>query len=185
MTTPECSGRLLVLGLGNVLCSDDGLGVVAVETLRRRYRIPENVEVLDGGTLGLALLSHMEGFDNVILVDAIRDEGEPGSLVRLEGDQVAPAVRERLSVHQVGVADLLDALRLLDSYPKRLLLLGLVPQTISLNLGRSEAVERNIPSLVENVVEEAGRLGYELRRQEADETTPDQQRSRAARALGL
>lgn len=160
--------RLLILGLGNVLCGDDGLGVAAVHEVQRCYRLGADVEAIDGGTLGLTLLSVFEGANDVILVDAVAAEEPPGTLVRLEGEAVAPAVRTRLSVHQVGVADLLDSLRLLDSFPERLVLLGLVPDTLELGLERTADVERNLPLLVEAVVEEARRLGYPLSPQERD-----------------
>jgi len=151
---------LLVLGLGNVLCSDDGLGAVAVHLLQRRYRAPDGVLVLDGGTLGLSLLPHLEQAQEAILVDAIRTDGPPGSPVRLEGDDVAPAVAARLSVHQVGVVDLLEAARWCDCYPSRLILLGLVPQSLELGVSRTPPVEAALPGLVERVVEEARALGH-------------------------
>jgi hydrogenase maturation protease len=182
------SGRppsLLILGLGNVLCGDDGLGVAATELLCRRYRLPDGARVLDGGTLGLTLLSYIQPSDDVILVDAIRADGPAGSLVRLEADEVGPAVRERLSVHQIGVADLLEGLRLLDAYPRSLVLLGLVPETLALGLGRSPAVERQLPQLVDEVVREAQRRGYEFRPWEGDEAVRAGGRDPAARALGL
>jgi hydrogenase maturation protease len=69
---------LLVLGLGNLLCGDDGLGAVAVHLLQRRYRVPDGVSVLDGGTLGLSLLPYLEEAHEAILVDAIRGEGPAG-----------------------------------------------------------------------------------------------------------
>lgn len=161
---PRPPGSLLVLGLGNVLCGDDGLGVEAVTRLSREYRIPPAVQVLDGGTLGLSLLGYLAEASRVLLVDAVRTEAPPGSLVRLDGDDVAPAVRERLSVHQVGVSDLLDGLHLLGAYPEVMVLLGLVPQTLELGLERSVAVDRNLPSLVESVAAEIGALGFPLAR---------------------
>jgi hydrogenase maturation protease len=151
---------LLVLGLGNVLCGDDGLGAVAVHLLERRYATPPGVSVLDGGTLGLSLLPHLEQAREAILVDAIRAEGAPGSFVRLEGDEVAPAVAVRLSVHQVGVLDLLEAARWRDRYPSRLVLLGLVPQSLELGLSRTAAVEAALPGLVDRIVGEAAGLGH-------------------------
>ena len=151
---------LLVLGLGNVLCGDDGLGAVAVHLLQRRYRAPDGALVLDGGTLGLSLLPHLEQAREAILVDAIRAESEPGTLVRLEGDDVAPAVAARLSVHQVGVLDLLEAARWRGCYPSRLILLGLVPRSLELGLGRTPAVEAALPGLVDRIVAEAGELGH-------------------------
>jgi len=151
---------LLVLGLGNVLCGDDGLGVVAVHLLQRRYQVPDGVLVLDGGTLGLSLLPRLEEAEQVILVDAIRTDAPAGSPVRLEGDEVAPAMAARLSVHQVGVVDLLDGAHWRERYPSRLILHGLVPQTLDLGLARSAPVQAALPGLVDRVVEEAGGLGY-------------------------
>ena len=88
--------ELLILGLGNVLCADDGAGVAAVVRLARERSVPPGVWVLDGGTLGLSLLPLVESGRDVILVDAVRTEAPPGTLVRLEGDDVLPAALERL-----------------------------------------------------------------------------------------
>jgi len=158
---PE-SDSLLVLGLGNVLCGDDGLGVAAVKEIHRRYNVPESAQVLDGGTLGLSLLAYFDGNQDVILVDAITTDQDAGTLVRLVGDDVAPAVRNSLSVHQIGVADLIDALRLIDVYPRNLILLGLVPETLDLWIEMSKPVEIMMPFLLDRIVEEARYLGYEF-----------------------
>ena len=162
-TTP-----LLVLGLGNVLLGDDGLGAVAVHLLTRRYQVPDGVTVLDGGTLGLALLPYLEDAEAVILVDAIRADGPPGGFVRITGEEVAPAVSTRLSPHQIGVADLLDGARWHHRYPQRLVLLGLVPARLELGVKRSPAVEAAIPELVERVGGEAGALGFPFTRRASD-----------------
>jgi hydrogenase maturation protease len=153
---------LLILGLGNVLCGDDGLGAAAVTRLARERRCPPGVCVEDGGTLGLSLMPLVETADDVILVDAVRADAAPGTLVRLEGADVPAAALERLSVHQVGVADLLGALAWRGHLPRRLVLLGLVPHTIELGLGRSPAVEAALPALIEAIVAEAARLGATL-----------------------
>jgi len=154
------SMRLLVLGLGNVLCGDDGVGPAVVAELGRRYVPPEGACVMDGGTLGLTLLPLLADAEHVLLVDAVLTGDVPGTLVRLRGDDVTPAVRSRLSVHQVGVADLLDGLRLCGHWPRRLGLVGVVPASFELHLGRSQAIERAVPALVEAVVEEAARWGH-------------------------
>jgi len=163
------STPLLVLGLGNWICTDDGLGVDAVRRLLAEYEPPEGARVLDGGTLGLSLLPELETADQAILIDAVRDDAPVGSFVRLEGDDVAPAVAARLSPHQVGVFDLLEAARWLGRYPRRVVLLGLVPGSIELGLERSPAVQEGLPGLVERVVEEARRLGFEFRAREIHE----------------
>jgi hydrogenase maturation protease len=151
---------VLVLGLGNVLLGDDGLGAAAIARVERDYRIPPHVRLEDGGTLGLALLDLLADSDHVILVDAVRTDAPPGALVRLDGADVADAVRDRLSPHQVGVADLLDAARLIDCYPSTVTLLGLVPETIDLAVVRSRAVDSGIDQLVRAIVGEVRRLGY-------------------------
>jgi hydrogenase maturation protease len=161
---------LLVLGLGNVLCGDDGLGAVAVHLVELRYRAPHGVRVLDGGTLGLSLLPRLEEAREAILVDAIAAAGPPGSFVRLTGDEVAPAVASRLSVHQVGVVDLLEAARWRGVCPARLVLLGLVPAKIELGVHRSPAVEAALPGLVERIVEEAHGMGHHFVLRTPDET---------------
>jgi hydrogenase maturation protease len=151
---------LLILGLGNVLLGDDGVGAAAVARLRDEYDYPATAHVLDGGTLGLALLPYVEEAEAVILVDAIRDDGPAGTFVRLDGDDVAPAVATRLSPHQVGVADLLDGARWRERYPGRVVLLGVVPESIDLGVGLSAPVAASLETLVSRVVDEAAGLGF-------------------------
>ena len=161
---------LLVLGLGNLLLEDDGVGSSAVALLNARYVAPAGARVFDGGTLGLALLPYLEDADAVILVDAVRTDAAPGTLVRLDGDEVPPAVATRLSPHQVGVADLLDGARWLGRYPRRLVLVGLVPASMELAVELSAAVAPALPDLVERIVAEAHALGFDFRHRTADDT---------------
>lgn len=158
----ETSAGVLVLGLGNVLLGDDGVGAAAIARLEREYRIPPGVRVEDGGTLGLALLDLLTSAERVILVDAVRTDVPAGTLVRLAGADVMDAVRDRLSPHQVGVADLLDAARLIGRYPATVTLLGLVPDNIDLAVVRSAAVEGALETLVDAIVREVQSLGYRM-----------------------
>jgi hydrogenase maturation protease len=176
---------LLVLGLGNVLCGDDGLGVAAIREISSRYRMPPEVRVLDGGTMGLALLSLFDRSQDAILVDAVEVDERPGSIVRIDGEQVAPAVRSRLSVHQVGVADLLDGLHLIGEYPRRLVLLGLVPESTDLTVELSARVEAGLPGLVTAVVDEAARMGYRLMPRAAHEIESSRHQYFSRGAVGV
>ena len=153
---------VLVLGLGNVLLRDDGVGVRAVEALARRFRAPEGVEVVDGGTLGMGLLGLLGDAEVAILVDAVLADAPAGTVIRLEGDEVPPAVRDRLSPHQIGVADLLASARLIGRYPKQVVLCGVVPEVLSLGLGLSPSVEAAIPALLDAVLGECARAGRRL-----------------------
>lgn len=145
---PDIAYRAVVLGLGNVLCSDDGAGVIALHRLRQSYVIPGDVLALDGGTLGLSLLPHICDAEHLVILDALAAPGAPGSVLRFDGDAVGPVLNERLSVHQVGVADLLLAARWLDRAPRRVALLGVVAQSTALGVGCSAAVEAQLPLLV-------------------------------------
>jgi hydrogenase maturation protease len=185
MPSAERPTPLLVLGLGNPLCGDDGLGVEAVRVLAEEYEVPEGARVLDGGTLGLSLLPHVLDARRVILVDAIRGEGPPGTLVRIAGEEVAPAVAVRLSPHQVGVADLLDAARLLGRYPERLVLLGLVPRTLDLGLGLSPVLTAALPELLALVVSEAQALGFDFVGKATSDGASRARRPHAALGVGV
>jgi hydrogenase maturation protease len=148
------STPLLVLGLGNVLLGDDGVGGAAVSLLLDRYEPPRGVQVLDGGTLGLSLLPYLDAADAVILVDAIAAEAPAGSFLRLDGDQVAPAVATRLSAPDWRCRP----------SRRRALARSISPATgapwrraggLELAVGLSPQVARALPDLVERVVDEA------------------------------
>jgi hydrogenase maturation protease len=176
----------LVLGLGNLLCSDDGLGIVALEALRRRFEVPDDVALVDGGTLGLSLLPTLESADHVWILDAVAADAPPGTRVCLEGKSVEPALRERLSPHQIGVADLLDALHWRDTWPTQLRVLGLVPESIALGIELSPRVAEGLEGLVGEVARELREAGHILRPRTGgahDEVVSP--RDLAAGALGL
>lgn len=176
---------LLILGLGNVLLEDDGVGGAAVSLLLDRFEPPAGVRVCDGGTLGLSLLPYLENADVAILVDAVRADAAPGSLVRLDGDDVAPAVATRLSPHQVGVADLLDGARWLGRYPDRVVLLGLVPASMELSVGLSPAVRASLLELVEQIVEEAASLGFAFEERDINDARRRDRAIDVARLAGM
>jgi hydrogenase maturation protease len=164
---------LLILGLGNVLLEDDGVGSAAVRALVDGYVPPDGVQVFDGGTLGLSLLPYVDAADAVILVDAVRADAAPGTCVRLDGDDVGSAVATRLSPHQIGVADLLDGARWLDRTPRRLTLLGIVPESMGLAVGLTPKVYDALLDLVELIVDTAREFGFPFRPRLAHEMAAD------------
>lgn len=181
------TSEALVLGLGNVLCCDDGVGVFALEALRRRFVWPDDVALVDGGTLGLALLPTLESARQVWILDAVEADAPPGTLVSIEGEDVEPALRERLSPHQVGVADLLDALHWRDTWPERLRVLGLVPESLELRIGLSPDVQEGLEGLIDRAAFELMLAGHALvpAPEGSNEATDEGGHHDAARALGL
>jgi hydrogenase maturation protease len=176
---------LLILGLGNTICGDDGLGIAAVQNLVELYDMPPGVVVLDGGTRGLSLLPWFEDAARVILVDAVRGDAPAGSLVRLRGDEVGPAVMHRLSPHQVGVADLLASACWRGCCPAQVVLLGLVPQSLELSVDLSPPVAAGLGRLVAEVVREAMQLGFELVPRTCDEMVTAHRPERDTGGIGM
>ena len=144
----------LVLGVGNRLMSDEGIGVHVIERLAGRYKLPEEVQILDGGTLGLDLLYYLEGIENLLLVDAAETGAEPGTMIRLEGEKVPAFLSIKISPHQMGVPDMLAAAKMKDIYPKRLVFWGIQPEQITLSLDLSPRLESKVDELVGKLVEE-------------------------------
>jgi hydrogenase maturation protease len=152
--------KVLVLGVGNVLMRDEALGVRAVEELGRRYRFPENVELLDGGTSGIELLSYIRERDYLIVIDAVRSGSPPGTVVRVEGEDVPARFMTRISPHQLGISDLLATATISGHLPERMVLFGIEPKDVELGLGLSDEVRAGFGRLIEVVLNELCELGY-------------------------
>ncbi len=145
---------ILVLGIGNVLLTDEGIGVRALKELERRYIFPANVELLDGGTAGIELLRHIRNRDCLIIIDAMTWDQKPGTVGRVEGKDVPAAFRTRISPHQLGLSDLLAAAMLTGELPKSLVLFGVEPESIDIGLDLTDTVEASVDKLVEAVADE-------------------------------
>src|SRR5208283_2106901 len=151
--------NVLVLGIGNVLMMDDSVGVRAVEELEQGYSFMEGVELLDGGTSGIELLSSIQDRDYLIIIDAIKSGLDPGTVVRVEGEDVPARFRTRISPHQLGLSDVLAAATISGRLPKNMVLFGVEPKTIELGLGLSDEVKTSFSKLVRVVKEELEHIG--------------------------
>ena len=153
---------VLVLGVGNPLRGDDGLGPRTIEELEDR-ELPEKVETLDAGTGGLDLLHLIEGRDRVIIIDAAdldRGTGQvaPGELVRFTPNQVhLMEAGDRLSFHHAGLAEVLALARALDRPLPPIVVFGVQPQDVGWGQGLSPEVEAKLPALIEAVLQEIDR----------------------------
>jgi hydrogenase maturation protease len=151
--------NILVLGIGNVLLTDEGIGVRALNELQRRYTFPENVELLDGGTAGIELLRHIRNRDYLIIIDAMKFDQEPGTVSRVEGEDVPAAFRTRISPHQLGLSDLLAAAMLTDELPKKLVLFGVEPENLDIGLDLTDTVEASLEKLMGAIIDEVRSAG--------------------------
>jgi hydrogenase maturation protease len=151
--------NILILGLGNILLSDEGVGVRVVEAFQERYEVPEGVEVIDGGTSGMDLIDLIERRDHLMVIDAVRTGDPPGTIIRLRGDEVPAFFRSRISPHQLGLSDVLAALKVLDTEPRGLTLIGIVPVELDLGLDLSPAITEKLPQILDMVGTELAALG--------------------------
>ncbi|NJN46803.1 MAG: hydrogenase maturation protease [Candidatus Competibacteraceae bacterium] len=143
--------HVLVLGIGNLLLQDEGVGVHVINELQRRFHFPPEVELLDGGTAGMELVEAMLDREQVIIVDAIRSDETPGTLIQLEGDAVPAFLQQHLTPHQLGIADVLATLTIAGRKPDRLILLGIVPGSMELSVTLSDELQGQFDELVEQV----------------------------------
>ena len=128
MPTSPQDDRILVLGIGNILWADEGFGVRVVEEFHRRYAVPDNVTILDGGTQGLYLVNYLEEADRLIVFDAIDYGLEPGQLKLVRDDEVPRFTgAKKMSLHQTGFQEVISAADLLGRCPKHLVLIGCQP----------------------------------------------------------
>jgi hydrogenase maturation protease len=162
----------LVLGLGNVLLSDEGIGVWVADALGRRFELPEGVTVIEGGTLGLDLLPRLDGVERLLLIDAVTPGRIPGAIVRLQGDEVPAALGVKISPHQVGLADLLATARLMGQAPPGLVLWGMKPERLDPGTAFSPRVARALPRLLACVLEELHHWGFSARPVDGQRVAP-------------
>jgi hydrogenase maturation protease len=154
------------LGVGNLLFSDEGLGIHVIERLQAEFVFPEHVSLVDGGTLGLSLLGVVTTADDLIIVDAIRNGGDPGTLYRMEGDDVPYRVMAKNSLHQVDLLETITLCRVLDRFPE-MVIIGVEPVDIeSMGIELTPLVASKVEPIIEMVLKELDSLGVRCNRKE-------------------
>lgn len=151
------TARIVVLGVGNLLMGDEGLGIRCVEAVEKQP-LPANVRCIDGGTSTHELLEDLENLDALVILDAVASGQPAGTLVRLEGDAIPSAFSNKMSPHQHGINDLLATLKFLDRAPRRVVLIGVEPQIMELSMELSPLVLGVLPAMVALVSKEVAAL---------------------------
>ena len=148
---------ILVLGIGNILLKDEGIGVHTIRELEKQD-LPATVELVDGGTAGADLLEILADRQQVIVIDAVRGGHPPGTVIQLTPEDLARKPCPGLSLHDVTLVDTLGMLQQIDAAPGRVLILGVVPADLSPGLGLTGPVAKVIPEIVNLVCREIDRL---------------------------
>lgn len=145
--------KILILGLGNILLGDEGVGVRVAQQLITRP-LPDSVEVIDGGTAGYELLNFFEGREKVIIVDAVKTDDKPGSVYKVDLSILEDDATMQLSLHQIGLKNIFKMASLMEINPE-VTLVGIVPKDYqNYNIGLSQEVEKAIPCAIETIFQE-------------------------------
>jgi len=145
--------KILILGLGNILLGDEGVGVRVAEQLLS-HPLPDEIEVIDGGTAGYELINFFEGKEKVIIVDAVKTNDTPGSVYKLDLAVVQEDETVQLSLHQIGLKNVFKMASLMDLNPE-VTLVGIVPKDYQdYHIGLSDEVEKAIPLAIQTILQE-------------------------------
>jgi hydrogenase maturation protease len=154
--------RIVILGIGNTILSDEGAGVRAAEALQAAYDLPDNVEVIDGGTSGMELLGPLSGTGFLVILDAVKAGKPPGTVVKLVGSEVPVFFRAKLSPHQISICDVLAGLEFSGDPPGELVLIGVEPLSLALGLELTPVVAERIPDMIAAALAELAARGVVL-----------------------
>jgi hydrogenase maturation protease len=154
--------RVVILGIGNTILSDEGVGVHAAAALRERYALPAGVQVIDGGTAGMELLDDLAEVDVLLVLDAVKARRAAGTLLCLSGPQVPVFFRSKLSPHQVSICDVLASLEFAGHAPRDLVLVGIEPESLELGLEMTPTVAKRVPEMVRMAVAQLAARGVHL-----------------------
>ncbi len=158
--------KILILGVGNVLYTDEGFGVRVVEEIDQKYQFSSNVELLDGGTLGLRLMGPIMECDYLIIVDIVLNEGKPGDVFRLLGENLSKACAFTNSMHQTDLLDTLARCSLIGDVPDDVILYGVEPVNYKdMSAALTPELEAKMPEVMDLVLKEVEKAGgtYSLR----------------------
>jgi hydrogenase maturation protease len=151
--------KIAVMGVGNILLKDEGIGVRVVRQLENEYTFSPDVALIDGGTDGPHLTSLVADFDEIIVIDAVEGGEEPGTLYRFNLNQISFEIPTHLSIHEMGVLEALKEVRLLGKKPE-VTFIGVEPEDISpWGMDLSPVVEEKIPEIITLVFKELSERG--------------------------
>ena len=153
---------ITVLGIGNLLMHDDGVGIHAIQTLMEKYSFEPTIRLIDGGTMGSELLPIFEESEKIIIVDAVNFNKEPGFIGTIENDDILKRLMTKLSMHHLGLTDVLSHVKLLDIEPDQIYLVGIQPEDLNeLTMELSEAVASRLDRMIEVVILKLKEWGIE------------------------
>ena len=145
--------EITVLGIGNTILSDEGFGVRVVEFLRENYIFPENVQLLDGGTLGVELMHFVIGTSKLLIIDSIDGGAEGGKIFHLRDEEILKHFTQKISAHEVGIQDILTMLEITGKKIPCVELLGAQPFSLDAGTNLTPQMQKLLPIFAEKSLE--------------------------------
>ena len=155
-----------ILGVGNVILRDEGFGVRVAEYLDAHYEFPENVQIVDGGTLGIELTQYITGTNRLLVIDSINGGAEPGTLFRFHNDAVMDHFQEKVSAHEVGIQDVLALLTVTGHKIPEVIVIGAQPYDLEAGVELSDGMQKLLPQVAAQALDELKAWGIEPQEKE-------------------
>ena len=142
-----------VVGIGNIIMQDEGFGVRCAEYLQKITDYPDFVQIIDGGTLGMDLMPYIAGTKKLLLIDAMNIDAPVGSFHSFTGDELNAYFKDKISVHDLGVNDMLAVLKLTDNPIEEVVVIGVKPEVVSMGLDMTEKIAEKVPEVAQKATE--------------------------------
>lgn len=142
----------VIIGIGNILLRDDGVGVHTINCLRNE-NIPSTIELVDGGTSTLNILSYFLDYSRVIIIDCLRAGYEPGTIYKINPDEIKNYRSENLSLHDVQILDVIKMANMIGKFPK-VTIIGIEPEEINLHTELTETIRNKVPEVIKHIKNE-------------------------------
>ena len=156
------NSNIAVLGIGNLLQRDEGVGVHLIQRLEKEYTFSPHISLIDGGTMGTDLLPYLEQNDKIIIFDAVNFNEAPGFIGIIENDDILRRLNTKLSIHHLGLTDVLSSARLLDIEPSQIYLIGIQPKNIEMGTDLTDEINQRLSKMLEVAVKKLNEWGVKV-----------------------
>lgn len=152
----------IVIGVGNLLFKDEGVGILAAKYLEENYEFEGDIEIIDGGTLGFKLMTYFQEYDNVIILDTVSIEDKAGEIFRLPSDVLLGLGQYRKTAHEVEIVEMLEICSVLDKHAE-VTIIGIIPEDIiSVKIGLTKTIEEKFMGLINQAIIDIENLGIKV-----------------------
>lgn len=149
----------IVVGVGNLLFKDEGIGIYAAKYIEENYTFEPEIEIIDGGTLGFKLMSYFQEYDNVIILDTVSIEDKAGEIFRLPSDVLLGLGNYRKTAHEVEIVEMLEICSVLDKHAA-VTIMGIIPEDIEkVEIGLTPKIEERFEEYIAHVIKEIESIG--------------------------